>query len=170
MRSSFTARSAHGSQPWRVTNLSSGKNQHTSSIRPTYCGANRHPRPGHARAHVDRDVELDALGVDREELLVVDRHLRVEPAREGAGRLHAELLDRARQIAHRRPCRGSDPPARSRRSGRDARGARAESPRPRGDSSLLATPIMARSMPYLSISSSSACTGVATSARPSARS
>ncbi len=29
---SLTARSAHGSAPWRITNLSSGKNQHTSSI------------------------------------------------------------------------------------------------------------------------------------------
>ena len=101
MSSSFTARSAHGSQPWRVTNFSSGKNQHTSSMSPTYCGANGTARPGHARAHVDRDVELDALGVDREELLVVDRHLRVEPARERAGRLHAELLDRAGEVAHR---------------------------------------------------------------------
>ena len=33
----------------------------------------RHPRTGHARAHADRDVELDALRVDRIELRVVDR-------------------------------------------------------------------------------------------------
>src|SRR4051794_1059121 len=38
----------------------------------------RHPRSWHARAHADGDVELNALGVDRVELLVVDRDLRRE--------------------------------------------------------------------------------------------
>ena len=36
----------------------------------------RHPRAGHAGGDADRDVELDALRVDRVEALVVDRHLR----------------------------------------------------------------------------------------------
>ena len=31
MSISFTASSSHGSAPWRITTLSSGKNQHTSS-------------------------------------------------------------------------------------------------------------------------------------------
>src|SRR5680860_740917 len=47
---SLTARSAHGSQPWRVTKRSSGKNQQTSSMRATSWAANgtRGPR---RRAH-----------------------------------------------------------------------------------------------------------------------
>jgi hypothetical protein len=36
---SLTARSVHGSQPWRVTNVSSGKNQQTSSMCSTFCGS-----------------------------------------------------------------------------------------------------------------------------------
>ena len=44
-----------------------------------------HARTGHADQHVDRDVELDALGVDGVEALVVDRRLRVCKARRGGG-------------------------------------------------------------------------------------
>ena len=46
-------------------------------------------RPGHARAHEDRDVELAALRVERVELLVVDRHLREAAGRERSHRADA---------------------------------------------------------------------------------
>ena len=36
---SFTASASHGSAPWRMTNFSSGKNQHTSSISSTFWSA-----------------------------------------------------------------------------------------------------------------------------------
>src|SRR5439155_3742573 len=61
----------------------------------------RDARSGDTRADADRDVELDALGVDRIKLRVVDRNLRVEAGGECGRRLDAELLDRALQIAHR---------------------------------------------------------------------
>ena len=66
-----------------------------------FLGRERHPGPGHARAHADRDVELNALRVDRIELLVVDRDLGAEPRGERGGRLHAELLDRGLELADR---------------------------------------------------------------------
>ena len=61
----------------------------------------RHPGSGHSRAHADRDVELDALRVDRIELRVVDRDLRIQARRERRRGLDAQLLDRAWQIADR---------------------------------------------------------------------
>ena len=94
----------------------------------------RHARSGHARAHADRDVELDALRVQRIELRVVDRHLRVHARGERGRRLHAELLDRPLQIAHAVHARGSGRPRSCRRSDRGARAAPAASRRsgPRG--------------------------------------
>ena len=70
--------SVHGSPPWRVTIFSSGKNQHTSSSSADVLRREADARPGHARVHEDRDVELHALRVDRVHLLVVQRHLRDE--------------------------------------------------------------------------------------------
>jgi hypothetical protein len=43
---SFTARSVHGSAPWRMTNFSSGKNQQTSSMSATSCTAMGTRGPG----------------------------------------------------------------------------------------------------------------------------
>ena len=42
----MTANSVQGSAPWRITNFSSGKYQHTSSINSTFCGANGILGPG----------------------------------------------------------------------------------------------------------------------------
>ena len=71
-------RSVHGSPPWRVTILQLGEEPaHLVEQRDVL---RRVPdaRTGHARGRADRDVELDALRVDRVHLLVVDRDLRVQ--------------------------------------------------------------------------------------------
>ena len=65
----------------------------------------RHPRTRHADAHEDRDVELDALGVDRVDPLVVDRHLRVAAGGEDL-RAHARRARRPARGRAPRPCRG----------------------------------------------------------------
>ena len=60
----------------------------------------RHPRSADAGAHADRDVELDALRVQRIELLVVDRHLGHAAGGERGGRLDAQRLVGLHQVAH----------------------------------------------------------------------
>src|SRR5262245_8897672 len=62
----------------------------------------RDARAPHADADEDRKVELHALGVDRVEALVVDRHLRGAASGEGAHRLDADLLVHALEVAQRR--------------------------------------------------------------------
>ena len=46
MSISFTARASHGSAPWRMTTLSSGKNQQTSSSSSTFWGPSGTRGPG----------------------------------------------------------------------------------------------------------------------------
>ncbi|CAB5026059.1 unannotated protein [freshwater metagenome] len=51
-------------------------------------------------AYTDRNVELNTLRVDRVELLVVDRNLRVESSRECSRCLYSESFNRILELAH----------------------------------------------------------------------
>jgi len=57
---SFTASAVHGSQPWRVTKRSSGKNQQISSRNSTCCGANGIRGPGTPTVDATKVAMYDA--------------------------------------------------------------------------------------------------------------